>query len=71
MTFPGSQDDSGTSEVLKLKRRFLKDRTVESSFFAKMELRKKKAQQVSMVVIKHLVISSFTGITSKTEGSQG
>ncbi|XP_065898419.1 DNA-dependent protein kinase catalytic subunit-like isoform X2 [Dysidea avara] len=41
----GSQDDSGTSEVLKLKRRFLKDRTVESSFFAKMELRKKKARQ--------------------------
>jgi len=46
MTFPGSQDDSGTSEVLKLKRRFLKDRTVEGSFFAKVEMRKKLARQV-------------------------
>lgn len=42
-----SKDDSGKTEVMKLKRRFLKDRTAESSYFAKMELRKKSVQQVN------------------------
>ena len=32
-----SQDDTNKSEVMKLKRRFLKDRTGESTFFAKKE----------------------------------
>ena len=43
----GSQDDSSKLQVTKLKRRFLKDRTGDSSFFAKRELRKKFVRQVS------------------------
>jgi len=69
--FVGSQDDSGTSEVLKLKRRFLKDRTVEGSFFAKVEMRKKLARKVRKPDFQQKIYFwSCTGITTETEGSQ-
>ena len=42
-----SQDDTGKSELAKLKRRFLRDRTTESSFFAKWQLKKKLLQEVN------------------------
>ena len=45
-----SQDDTSQSQVTKLKRRFLKDRTSESSYFAKMELRKKLIRQVNYCI---------------------
>ena len=54
MTFAGSQDDSGTSEVMKLKRRFLRDASVEGSYFAKFQLKKRLALKVIVIVCKHL-----------------
>ena len=42
--------------MTRLKRRFLKNRTAESSFFAKMELRKKFVRQVSHYSCQRVVL---------------
>ena len=49
--FCADPQEERRTEIMKLKRRFLKDRKITSAFFAKTESRKKIMREVSFVCV--------------------